>query len=225
MLAGFGPLQLIGELVTAFEQIPQHRAVEETGPMRSFASEFGSAGVGGLVDPIADETLGEDVMRGLLAGCDQVGVVAVCAAGHGDVQVADITGSVDDDKGVVDGATLGGGGGGGVAELDVIGDVAGGEVDGAVMAGGGEAAVGVDGVDSPPGPVAANPPRSVTVWRSLRRVAISSPTNTGPKPMVILRLSGSSSPARNRRCCACWLSRSTASLVGAINATVSSAWR
>ena len=68
MLAGFGLLQLIGELVTALEQAPQHGAVEEPGPMRWFASEFGLSAVGGLVDPVGDEALGEDVMDGLLAG-------------------------------------------------------------------------------------------------------------------------------------------------------------
>ena len=53
------------------------------------------------------------------------GVVAVAAAGEGDVDGWPLDWAVDEEEGVVDGAALGGVDGLGVGELEVLGDVVG----------------------------------------------------------------------------------------------------
>ena len=63
---GLRPVQSVCELVTALEEVTERRPFEETGPMRRLASELGGSAVGGVVDPIGDETLGEDVVCSLL---------------------------------------------------------------------------------------------------------------------------------------------------------------
>ena len=153
-LAGEGSVEVGLEVVASLDEGTQARTVEEPDPVDRDADEFGTAGVGRLVDPVDGQAAGEHVDGGVLAVEGDERVVGMAAAGHGDVQVADVGGSVEDDEGVVDGAALGGGAGGGVAQLDVLGDVAGGEGHGAGGTGDGEAVVGVDGGDGPPGPVA-----------------------------------------------------------------------
>ena len=104
---------------------------------------------GGAVDPGAGEGGGEDVGGGVFAVDGDVCVVGVAAAGEGDVDAAGVGGSVEVEDGVVDGAALVGVAGLGVAELDIVGHVAGGQLDGSCDPGGGDAAVGVDGGDGP----------------------------------------------------------------------------
>ncbi len=92
----------------------------------------------------------EHVERGVFAGEGDVGVVAVPAAGEGDVEAADVGGAVEDEDGAVDGAALGGVAGLRVAELDVLGDVGGGEPDACPVGPvSGEVAVAVHGGDGP----------------------------------------------------------------------------
>ena len=58
-----------------------------------------------------------------------VGVVGRAASGHRGVDAAAVGGSVDEEQGGVDGAALVGVAGLGVAQLDVLGHVVGGEAD------------------------------------------------------------------------------------------------
>src|SRR5450830_88056 len=102
---------------------------------------------------------------------DDVGVVEVAAAGHADVEVFAGHAGGGDGVGLVDGDALGAGGGGGVAELDVVGDVVGGQPDdapvvAATIAVGGsdvEGSVGADGGDVPQRAVADEPVGGVQV--------------------------------------------------------------
>ena len=102
------------------------------------SSEFGSAGVGGEVDPVGGDGLGEDVDGGLFAVDDDERFVHAGAAGHRDVEVADVGGLVVEADPALDGAALGAHHGARVGKLDMLGHVGGGESDGAVVAGGGE---------------------------------------------------------------------------------------
>ncbi len=88
-----------------------------------------------------------------------VGVVGAAASGEGGVGAAVVDDGVDEEERRVDGAALGGVAGLGVPELDMLGDIGGGEADGPGRAGEGEAPVGVDGGDGPPVPVLDHDPQ------------------------------------------------------------------
>ncbi len=85
--------------------------------------------------------------------CHYEGMVGVSSAGHGRVEAATVDGAVDEEKSVVDGATLGGVAGVGVTELEVVSGVVGGETDGAGWTGDGNGTVGMDVLDGPLVPV------------------------------------------------------------------------
>ena len=91
--------------------------------MRRYAGELGAAGVGRLVDPVGGQAAGEHLDRGVLAAQRDERLVAMTTAGHRDVQVPHIGRPVQDEEGVVDGASLSRRACGRVAELDVLGDV------------------------------------------------------------------------------------------------------
>ena len=108
--------------------------------------------VGGLLRRLGHEV----VINGGPVG-DDVGDVRRAAAGHADVEALAAHVGGDHDVAVVDGAALGAVDGGGVAELDLGGDVVGGQVDrlrGRVCRGGDEhGPVSTDGLDVPGGAV------------------------------------------------------------------------
>ena len=79
--------------------------------------------MGGAVDPVGRDGLGDNVKRGLLAGGGDEHLVGRAASGHRDVEVADVGGSVEVEDGDVDRAALCAGSGSGVGEVDVFGDV------------------------------------------------------------------------------------------------------
>ena len=114
-------------------------AVEEPGEL--FEGGGGQHGVG--VD---------GGVRVAVGGGDEVEVVAGAAAGEGDVEQRAVLGAGEDGVGGVDGHALGAVDGGGVAELDVLACVAGGQAQGAVQVEvpGVDGAVAVDLGDAPP---------------------------------------------------------------------------
>ncbi len=97
--------------------------------------ELGFADHGGLVDPVAGDRLGEYIVGGLVVFDDDVGVVAVSSSGHGGVDTPTVCWGVDQEKGSVDGSSLGGVAGLGVAEFEILGHIVGWEPDGAGAAG------------------------------------------------------------------------------------------
>ena len=122
--------------------------------MRFLVTQFGAAGVGWEVDPVGRDCLSEDVGGGLLAGGDDERFVCSGAAGHGDVEVADVGGLVEQGATALDVASLGAHHGARVGEFDVLGDISRWEVDGAVFAGDGDRFVVADVPDCPDGAVA-----------------------------------------------------------------------
>ena len=68
--AGLGLLEVVDQLVAAFQQAPQDGTVEKPGPMGRSALQFDPAYMGGPVDPVRGETLGEGVSSGLLTPND-----------------------------------------------------------------------------------------------------------------------------------------------------------
>ena len=86
-------------------------------------TEFVGSLVGGEVDPVVGDVAGEHVGGGVFTFDGDVGVVAVPAAGHGDVDVADVGDAVEDGDGVVDGAALCAHRRHRVGELDVLGHI------------------------------------------------------------------------------------------------------
>ena len=126
------------QLFALVKHLAEAVGVEEAGVVEFAVVQLGVAFMGGAVDPVGAEALGEDVAGGLFAAGGEVGVVALGPAGHRHVEVPQVGWFVDDDEGVRDGAALGGVAGAGVGEFDVVSHVGGGEPDGAVGAGGGD---------------------------------------------------------------------------------------
>src|SRR5690606_32044443 len=107
-------------------------------PLLCFVFELGAGVVGGgLLAGVGEDPLEHGLGAGCLLGRrlvgggvvvgDDVGVVGVAAAGHGDVERFAGHAGYCDDVGGVDGGALGAVGGDGVAKLDVLGDVVGGQ--------------------------------------------------------------------------------------------------
>ena len=134
-------------------------------------------GGGGLVDPGASDCLGHDLGGAAVVVEDDEGFVGGASAGERDVDAASVGGTVEVEEGAVDGAALGGVAGLGVGQLDVGGDVVGGQGDPAGRAGDGEAAVAVGRSSMVQwSRFLTMRPRSVRSVLSLRRVATRSPT-------------------------------------------------
>ena len=121
---------------------------------RGVRVQFGLSYEGGPVDPVGGDGLGDDVEGGLFAGGGDEDFVGGAASGHGDVEVADVGGSVEVENRDIDRATLRSGAGAGVGEVDVFGDVLGRDPDAAAATFGADRPVGVDGGDGPFGSVA-----------------------------------------------------------------------
>ena len=139
----------LGELSLLVESRPQLVRRECAGSVALGSGEFCLASDGGLVNPASGDRFGEDVDGGLFAGNGDVGVVVMASACEGDVDASDVAGTVEDEDGSVDGAALGGVAGLGVAELDMLRDVVGGEPDGSGGSGSGDVATAVQSGDGP----------------------------------------------------------------------------
>ena len=109
--------------------------------------EFVGSLVCGEVDPVVCDVAGEHVRRGVFAVDADVGVVAVAAAGHGDVDVADVGDTVEDGDRVVDGAALRAHRRHRVGELDMLGHIAGRQDHDPSHPDRSDPTVGVDGAD------------------------------------------------------------------------------
>ena len=159
---------------------------------------------------VVGEVAGEHVGRRVLALDGEVGVVRLTSPRHGDVEVrADIGDGVDDGDGLVDRTALRAHRRDGVCQFDVIAQICTGEGDSAGHPTRRDREVVVDRSDGPDVAVRTISCRSVSIVRSFRRVAISSPTCNRTPFGNTRESSPAISPARDRRCCAAWSSRST----------------
>ena len=126
-LAGEGLVELGLELVASLEQGAQDGTVEQPDPVGGMpVSSARRAWAGWSIQSVARQRA--NTSTAVSSPCEgDEGLVGVAAAGHGDVEAADVGGPVEEEEGAVDGAALGGVAGRGVGQLDVLGDVAGGE--------------------------------------------------------------------------------------------------
>ncbi len=142
------------DLVLTLDELPEPGAVETAVPV-TFPPcslrllQLRSAGDGRLIDPAASQGLGHDVLRRFLALHDHERFVAVAAPGHRHVDTPGVAGSIEEEEGTVDGATLSGVAGLGVGQLDVLSDVVGGKADGAGATGDAQGTVVVNGENVP----------------------------------------------------------------------------
>jgi len=180
-------------------------------------------GCGWLVDPGAGDGFGDDLGCRTFVVEDHEGLVAGAAASERDVDAAGAGGPVKEQEAAVDGASLGSVARLRVSQLDVGGDIVGGQRDPACSPGDGEAAAEVDGLHGPAVTVLTMRARSVSRVRSLRRVPTRSPAYARLVPTFTERLRRSISPAAMRSCWASSLSTSTLARVGAIITAVSPA--
>jgi hypothetical protein len=102
-----------------------------------------------LVDPLAGDSLGEQIGTGLVAFRGDVGVIDLAASGHRCVYTSTVNWPVDEEEREIDDASLACMAGLCVSELDMSGDVFGGEGDGSGRSGDGDRSVAVDPVDGP----------------------------------------------------------------------------
>jgi hypothetical protein len=142
------------KVVFGFEEFPDVEPRDRASVLRSpeahgGGGEFGAADGGGGVDPVLGEGVGEDVAGGAGAVGDDEDFVRVAAAGHGDVDAADVAGAVEDEEGSVDGAALGGAAGLGVGQPDVLSQVRRRQADYPGAAGDSDRAVAVQVGDGP----------------------------------------------------------------------------
>ena len=88
------------------EQLTQPAAVEKARAVDFRVVEFSLAGVGGLIDPVGGDRLGEDIERGVVAVRGDERPIRVCAADRPDIEVADITPPCIERQAVPPGPTL-----------------------------------------------------------------------------------------------------------------------
>ena len=94
------------DLVVLLEQLTQPAAVEKARAVDFRVVEFSLAGVGGLIDPVGGDRLGEDIERGVVAVRGDERPIRVCAADRPDIEVADITPPFIERQAVLHGPTL-----------------------------------------------------------------------------------------------------------------------